>query len=253
MSKQTGMGAALWVGGVDLSGDTGGLSRINNARGVLPSTGIDKSAMERLHGLRDGGLEWQSWFNPAASQAHATLKAVPSTDRNIAYCHRTTLGAVAAATLAKQISYDPSRGEDGSFTIGVVAESTGYGVEWGQLLTAGKRIDTGATNGTGVDLGTGSTAFGLQAYLHVFAFTGTDITIRLQESSDNAVGDAYANITGGAFTAVTSGTAPQAQRIETSRTQTVERWLRVVTTTSAGFTSCTFGVIVKRNLVSTVF
>lgn len=251
MSKQTGLGAAFWVDGRDLSGDVGSLNRINNSRAVLPLTGIDKLAMERTHGLRDGGMEWSCWFNPAAAQQHATLKAVTQSDRSVAYCHRSTLGAVAAAMLAKQVSYDPSRADDGALTIAIAAESNGYGLEWGQLLTAGKRTDTGSTTGTGVDFGGGSTAFGLQAYLQVFSFTGTDVTIIIQESSNNGAGDAFANVTGGVFASVTSG--PQTQRLETSRTQTVERWLRVNTSTSAGFTNLVFGVIVKRNTVSTVF
>jgi hypothetical protein len=53
-------------------------------------------------------------------------------------------------------------------------------------LTAAPRTDTTATNGTSYDFGTGSTAFGLQAYLQVLSFTGTSCTIKLQESSDNA-------------------------------------------------------------------
>lgn len=251
MSKASGLGAAFWVGGVDLSGDIVSLGRINNSRGVLPSTGIDKSAMERTQARRDGGMELSSWFNPAAGQQHATLKSVPSTDRNAAYCHRTTLGASAAACIAKQINYDGNRGDDGSYTLDITLESNAYGLEWGQLLTAGKRTDTGTTAGTGVDYGVGSTNFGLQAYLHVFSFTGTDATIMIQESSNNGAGDAFANVTGGTFASVT--TAPQAQRIETTRALTVERYLRVNTSSSGGFSSLVFGVIVKRNTVSTVF
>lgn len=93
--------------------------------------------------------------------------------------------------------------------------------------------------------------YGLQAYLQVTAFTGTDVTIKLQESKDNGSTDAWADVTGGGFTQVTSG--PTTQRIATSATLQVERYLRAVTTTSGGFTSLTFSVVVCRNLVSTVF
>jgi hypothetical protein len=95
-----------------------------------------------------------------------------------------------------------------------------------------------------VDFGTGSTLFGLQAYVQVFSFTGTSCTITIQESSDNGA-DTYANVTGGAFTAATGRTT---QRIQTSRTQTIERYLKV--TTSGTFSECTFVVLVNRNPVA---
>lgn len=247
MTKQTGMGAAVWVDGVDLSGDVASLSRINSGRAVTPLTGVDKSAIERGHTLRDGGFEAMCWFNDAAGAAHLNLRAVTNADRLATYAHRTTLGAPAASMICKQLDYAGSRPDDASLSLSVTAESNGYGVDWTQLLTAGKRTDAGATNGTGVDFGA-ATAFGLQAYLHVFAFTGTSVTIKLQESSDNGA-DVYADVTGGGFTVVSA--APTFQRIETSRTLAVERYLRVVTTGT--FSNCIFAVGVKKNAVSTVF
>lgn len=101
----------------------------------------------------------------------------------------------------------------------------------------------------GLDLGTGSTAFGLQAYLHVTAFTGTDATVTLQGSSDDAA-DAYANITGGAFTSVS---AIGSQRIQTARDLTVERYIRPVVTTTGGFSALSYVVSVVRNDVAVVF
>ena len=113
------------------------------------------------------------------------------------------------------------------------------------------RTDTGAANGSSLDLGTGSTAFGLQAYLQVLSFTGTDATITIQESSDNGAGDAWAAVTGGAFTQVTAG--PVVERIQTARDQTVERYLRVATTTTGGFSDLQFVVAVHRPNVEVLF
>lgn len=247
MAKQTGLGDNLYVDGYDLSGDVGSVQSISNAQALVPSTGINKSAHERLGALRDGGVDFTSFFNDAANQQHAALKTLPRTDRVVSYFRGTTLGNPAASIVAKQVTYDGSRNDDGSFTLRVNAQANGYGLEWGNQLTAGKRTDGSATNGTGLDL-SASTAFGLQAYLHVFAFTGTSATVKLQESSDDAVGDPYADVTGGAFTLVTAQTA---ERIETARGLTVERWLRVVTTGT--FSNLVFAVMVAKNAVSVVF
>lgn len=459
MAKQSGLGDNFYVGGYNLSGDTNSLGEIGGGIATIDVTGIDKSAYERIGGLRDGRIEWVSHFNPSTGKAHDVLSALPTTDVSLTYCRGTTLGNPAACMVAKQLNYDMTRADDGRMTFAVRGESNGYGLEWGNQLTAGLRTDTGATNGTGVEFGysaedylrvtgasgsyastpdaasldivgdidlrvkvamddwtpaaestliakytatgnqrsyalavaasgalifrwsedgtaektetssvaTGvtdgavkwvratmdvdvggtdaevkfylsddgstwtqlgstqtngattsifaSTAvlelggqtlgtvnratakifraevlsgiggtsvaapiagtssisdatprtwtvngaaylssrslYGFQAYLQVTAFTGTDVTIKIQQSSDNGSSDAYADVTGGGFTAVTTG--PQTQRIATSSSLEIERYLRVVTTTSGGFSSLTFSVVVCTNLTSTVF
>ncbi len=250
MGKSSGLGDNFYFGGYDVSGDINSFGRIGGGPGTLPATGIDKSAVERMAAGRDGGMDWVAFFNKAAGQAHPQMSALPTTDVIATYCRGTTLANAAASVVSKQPNYDGTRGKDGSFTFNAQALANGYGLEWGKQLTAGKRTDTGAANGTGVDFGTGSTTFGLQAYLHVFSFVGTDATIKIQESSDNA-GDAYADVTGGAFTQITAG--PTSQRIATSAVLTVERYLRVVTVTTGGFSSLVFAVMVNRNDTATVF
>lgn len=250
MSKQTGLGARLYVAGSNLSGDIGSLSRIAGGNTPLEVTGIDKSAFERIGGRRDGGIDYSAWFNPATGAAHPVLSALPTTDQVVTYCHRATIGSPAACCTAKQIGYDPTRGADGALTIAVQAQANAYGLEWGVLATAAARTDTGATNGASIDLGAAG-SYGLQAYLHVTAFTGTDVTIKLQQSSDDGAGDAFADVTGGAFTQVTS--APLAERIQTARDQAVEQYLRVVTTTTGGFTSLEFLVVVVVNTTEVLF
>jgi hypothetical protein len=247
MAKQSGLGDQLYVGGYDLSGDISSLSSIQGGNSPLEVTGIDKSGYERIGGKRDGGVEFASFFNPATNRAHPRLKLLPTTDQIVNYFRGTLLGNQAASLVGKQINYDGTRGEDGSLIFKVNAQANGYGLEWGTQLTAGKRTDSTATNGTGVDFAT-SSAFGLQAYLQVFAFTGTSVTIKLQESSDNGGTDPYADVTGGAFTSVTGITS---ERIETARGLTVERYLRVVTTGT--FSNVVFAVAVSKNDVSTVF
>jgi len=244
------MGDNLFVGGYDVSGDINAISGARGGPAALPFTAIIAYAMERKGGIRNGGISFISYLDTGASQSHAVFKPLPRTDIIVGYWMGTALGNPAAELVGKQIGYNLQRPDDGSVKFTVDAESNNYGLEWCEQLTAGKRTDTAATNGTGVDLAA-ATTFGLQAYLHVFSFAGTDVTIKLQESSDNAVGDPYANVTGGAFTAVT--VAPTHERIQTARGLSVERYLRVVTTTVSGFTSCVFAVAVAKNPTSVVF
>jgi hypothetical protein len=249
VAKTSGLGDNFYVDGYDLSGDTNSLSSVSGGNSPIVVTGINKSAMERIGGRRDGAMSWTSYFNPTLlTGAHARYSTLPTTDIVASYFRGTSLGDPSASIVAKQIGYDGNRADDGAFTLAVEAQANGYGLEWGKSLTAGQRTDTTATNGTSVDFGTGSTAFGLQAYLHVFAFTGTSVTVKLQESSDNGAGDAFADVTGGAFTAATGITS---QRIATASGQTVERYLRIVTTGT--FSNATFAVSVARNDTAVTF
>jgi hypothetical protein len=90
-----------------------------------------------------------------------------------------------------------------------------------------------------------ATLYGGQAYLQCTAFTGTDVTVKLQHSADNGVNDAWADITGGGFTQITAG--PTFERIALASTTIVERYVRAVTTTSGGVTSVSFAVAFVRN------
>jgi hypothetical protein len=242
MSKQSGLGDNLYVDGVDISGDIGSIGSISGPLGVLPFTNITQSAHERKAGLGDGAMSFSSYFNPDTGMTHDKLSVLPTANVVASYFRGQTLGAPAASLVAKQIGYDPNRGADGSLVLAsALTASAGYSLEWGRQGTAGKRTDTGATSGSSVD-GVAASSFGLIAYLHVFAFTGTSVTVKLQQSSDNGVGDAWADVTGGAFVAAT---AAGVQRVATSAVQAVERYLRVVTTGT--FTSAVFAVNIVRN------
>lgn len=310
-TKQSGLAQALYVDGYDLSGDVGAITGLGSPLSNLDVTGIDKSAFERIAGIKDGSVEFSAFFDPATNRAHPVLSVLPTTDGLVMACTGTAIGAAAACMIAKQTSYDPSRGTDGSMTFKVANTANGFGLEWGQILTAGVRTDTVATTGVSLDCGGGFTtpavpastvaatnssalpatvvitggtmtnvsingttagtgagtytvpaggtitmtytvaptwtwtlvtAFGLQAYLSVFAMTGTDATVKLQDSAD---GTTFTDIAGAAFTAVTSGR--QGQRLPISNTATVRRYVRATTTTSGGFSSFAFAVAFVRN------
>lgn len=245
MAKQSGLGDNFYVGGYDLSGDTASLDNISGGPAVIDVTGINKSAYERIGGLRDGHVEWTSHWNPdtvgVTFTEHTALAGLPTTDVGVMYFRGTTLGDPAAALVGKQINYDPTRADDGKMTFKVQVEANAYGLEWGRNLTAGIRTDTAATLGTGIDT-TASLSFGGQAYLQVFAFTGTDVTVKIQDSADDVT---YADVASFAFTQVTSGR--QTQRIALTNTATIRRYVRATTVTTGGFTSCAFAVVVVKN------
>jgi hypothetical protein len=245
MSKTSGIGMFCWVDGNDLSGDIGSIGRISGGPKALELTDITQGGYERVGGDRDGGFTFSSWFNPL--RAHLVWSTLPTADRVAATGLGATIGSPAACCVGKQIGYDGKRGQDGSLAFDVDVQSNGFGLEWGQLLTAGKRVDVAATNGASLDTAA-AVSFGAQLYLQVFAFVGTDCTIKLQDSADNVT---FADVAGGAFTAVTA--APGSQRLQLGAAATVRRYLRIATTTAGGFTSVTFAVVVNKNLTATSF
>lgn len=248
MAKQSGLGDALLLDGYNISGDINALGEIGGGPNPLDMQGIDTSGNERRGGLLSGRMEMTALFNDGVGAAHVAFSTLPTTDRCLTYLRGQGLGSPAACLVGKQLGYDPNRGPDGMLTETVRGESNGYGLEWGVQATPGVRSDTGATNGSSIDFGTGSTLFGLQAYLQLTAFTGTSVTVKLQGSSDNGAGDAWADITDGGFAAAT---AIGWQRIQTGRTQTIERYLRVVTTGT--FSAASFVVVVVRNDTAVTF
>lgn len=244
MTKTSGLGQAFYVGGSDLSTDT---QSGTHGGGPAPGdfTDVTQSARARQGLLRNGVIAMTMYYDPAL--AHPVLSALPTTDVVMTYCTGISVGAPAYCVNAKQVNYDGTRAADGMYLFKVDGTSNAFGAEWGNLLTAGMRTDTGAANGTGFDT-LGSLSFGGQAYLHASAFSGTDVTVTIQDSADNS---SFSNVAGLSFAQITGGT-PSAQRIATGNTSTIRRYVRAITSTSGGFSSFTFAVILNKNGVSGV-
>ncbi|HEY5396214.1 MAG TPA: hypothetical protein VIL16_12535 [Trebonia sp.] len=310
MAKSTGLGSRFLVGGYDISGDVNALDAITGAQALLDSTDITQSAHSRIAGLRDGSMGFTVFMDTA--NAHPVLSALPTADTLMsAMPPPQAIGTPAAALVAKQVNYDPTRGSDGSLLMKVEGQGNAFGLEWGVQLTPGVRTDTTATNGASLDQGAGfstpsvpasttpvtntsplpatvvisggtvsnvsvngvtagagdgtytvpagqtiaitysaaptwtwtlQTANGAQCYLQVTGFTGTSVTVTVQQAPDNATWTTLA-----AFTAATA--APAWQRVAAAGT--VARYLRVI---SAGtFTSAKFAVAANVNLSATGF
>lgn len=131
MAKSTGL--AWTTLSVD---DSGGTARdirnditnfeFSTPRAVQETTGIDKSAFERLLLLADFSITLNGVFNPTATtSSHAVFKTVGSTSVT-----RTVAITVAAQTLSNECiftDYALTRGDDGALTWqapGVLADGT---------------------------------------------------------------------------------------------------------------------------------
>ena len=243
-TKVTGLGAQFYIAGFDLSGDVSSLDSLDGSNSPLDVTAINKSAHERLGGKRDGTIEFTTFMDVGAGQEHAALSTLPTADVvATAIPVLAALGAPACSVMAKQVNYDGTRGNDGSLTYKVQCQANGFGLEWGEALTAGLRTDSGATVGAFWDDGA-SSAFGGQAYFQLIAFSGTSVTIDIQHATTS--GGTYSS------TGLTSAalTTPGAQRVAVSNVTTINEFLKVVTTGT--FTNAVFAVQFTRNPVAGV-
>jgi hypothetical protein len=147
VTKQSGLGMAGLVGGYDLSGDIMSFSKISGSKAVLDVTAINKSAHERITGLRDGAVDFTSAFDPSPGQSHPVLAALPRTDVHVMGCINLTVGGEAACLVAKQLDYNPNRQNTGMLDAAVSSQANGFGLEWAKLLTPGVYTATNALTG----------------------------------------------------------------------------------------------------------
>lgn len=242
MSKKSGLGAYLYVDGVDLSGDIASFS-LGAPSSLLTVPGINKSAQERIYSMFDGTIDYTGYFNDAAGAEFPTMKTKPATDRIACFLLGQTAGNVAAGLVAKQTTYDHTRGNDGSFTHTVKLEGNGYGLDYCQQLTAGAITHASATSSAGVSSDEGAaTAFGLSGYCQVISLGSGSPTVKIQSSSDDGGTDPYSDVSGATFGVVAAGAGYHF--VTSSLTASIERYLRV--TTTGTFTNLVFLVIVCR-------
>lgn len=157
MGKTSGLGSSFFVGGYDLSGDTSALDMIKGGPALIDVTSIKVFAHERIPGLRDGDMQFTSFFNNGPAAEHVALSPLPRADVIGTFILTSTIGNPAASINAKQVGYDPTRTTAGDLTEKVQLQANGFGLEWGVALTAGPRTDTTATTGSSVDGGSGFT------------------------------------------------------------------------------------------------
>lgn len=121
----------------------------------------------------------------------------------------------------------------------------------GFVLTSGEQAITATGNTTGVQVGAATSTQTMVITVRVLAVSGTgSISLKPQGSSDDAVGDAYANITGWTLSEVDPGTNVNIGTADTAtftgvgvarftRTGATEAWLRINVSAYSTFTSVT--------------
>lgn len=211
--------------------------------GYDPNRGADGSLILKTEGQGTGfGLEWGVQLTAGLrTDTTATNGTAIDGGNGFATPAVPASGTPAANTSPLPAQVTVSGGTVSNVAVNGVSVGTGdgtYTVPAGQSIT----LTYSAAPAWAWAL---QTSFGAQAYLHVTGFTGTSVTVAVQDSADNST---FAAVAGLAFTAVTA--APNAQRIAIANTSTVRRYVRAVTTGT--FTSATFAVAFMRNPVAGV-
>jgi len=216
MAKSAGLNSSFFLGGFDISGDVSAIDRIAGPRTTYDVTAINVSATERIYGRGDAEIDFTTFFNDASGQEHLALRGLPRTDVIALACLQSTAGDVCAFTEGKQIDYNWSRPDDGSLTGKVSVRGDGAALEWGTLVIAKSTVE-GTGNSASQDNGASSAA-GAAAVVMCTAFSGSNYTATLQDSTDDS---SFATLI--AFTQITA--VNKAERKTVSGT--INRYTRV--------------------------
>ena len=227
MAKQSGIGSSLIVGAFDISGQIGALTSVEATRATADVTSIQSTGPELIPTIKDGSLAFTSyWTGATAGEAHLVLSVLPRTDVQVSALIGATVGSAAACMVAKEVGYAPTRGADGSLVATTTAKGSGYGLEWGEMLTTGKQtFASGSTNSAELpDYGATSSLFGSAAYLHVISLGSGTPTLTIADATTS--GGSFTGITGMVFTPTVAGVT----RVQGAVNATVRRWVRMQVT-----------------------
>ena len=221
--KLTALGSNCYIGSNDVSGDIGAVTGLESLLGTFNVTALNASAMERIAGRTDGVMNFAAFFNDDAGQSHAAFSALPTTDIQASVVIGTpALGSPMASMTAKQIKYGLNVDNAGTLGAAIDMQANGHGLEWGEMLTAGKQsFATGTVNGSSINLGAVSTLFGAAAYLHVFSVASGTAVFKVQDSANDTDFTDVASLT---FTGATGATV---ERLQTGLADTIRQYVRI--------------------------
>ena len=220
MAKTNGLGVRIYANGHDLNTDVNALSGIGQTQTLLECTGLAKSAIQRLVGLRDAIISVNGYFDNATGMSHDAFESI-SADSEVIVTMGTSRGDDAGGMVADQGSYNIGRAEGTAITTTVeFSTSNGKGLNWGVALTDGpEQTDSAAANSAAVD-NTSSTSDGAIGIVTVESVASGTADIKVQHSADDIT---YADLL--TFTGATGRTSESI-----SATGTVNRYVRVAST-----------------------
>ncbi len=158
MAKRSGLGERFYVCQVgsgpayDLSGDIGAIDSASSTFGVLDTTGINETAMDRLPGLGDGACQFTSFHNVVAGGAHKVLSLTNGLQVRAMWLGSATEGdGLAYVINGIQDTYPGTRAANGSLTYKpAIKNSNGNFPDWARNVARGTDA-SGANNHTAVD------------------------------------------------------------------------------------------------------
>lgn len=217
MGKGVGFPQNFYIEGYDLSGDANSLGRVACPKEPLPSTGINKSSVERLPGRGSGEISFATFFNDASLQEHDALKGLPTADIVAYYATGLAIGDPMASLVAKQVNYDWERFQSGMLLGNIQCLGQGRVLEWGVMLTAGKVVVATDTSYASNDFGSQTTS-GAAGFFNVFSNNADGTIVIIQDSPDDST-----------FTTLMAITYADGARISERKTVagTVDRYVRV--------------------------
>ena len=231
MAKLSNVATRIFYDQYDLSGYLNASDQNVEQEGLVTTTFADVGP-RRIPGNYDVKHSDMGLFDPVAGAIDDTLFAA------LAATGDHYLTKLFGANAEGSVAYDSVvrlEGQPRSAQIGGVQllkfDSAGSnGVARGLVL--GNKTSTGAEDLTGRNMGVTTSGQIFAVVFRLITFSGTNIVLKIQGSSDDAAGDPYGDISG-----LTSGTLTAAGVVRATTTSATEAWKRLNISTPGGFTS----------------
>lgn len=185
MAVTHGKAAKIYADGFDVSSFLSSVS-LNGTADIAETSVFGSTSKQYVLGLQDNTLSVEGFYTSPDGEAVALLNAAlgSATKSNwLVFPQGDTLGLDGWGFLASQTSINVNTNMGGAAMISGDAQSS-VGAE---LLISHHALgaETTAGNSASVDGVAVSTATGGVGYIHATAFTGTSITVAIQDSADN--------------------------------------------------------------------
>ena len=221
MSKLANIATRVYMDEFDISGDMNAFTlNINQVTPVV--TAFSDTGPRRVVGDYDYDASYTGFLEPTTVLSDEQIFALlgSATDHFIASCP----GANAEGSIVYEGTYrltgEPRSADVGNVVMVSFDVAGSGGLVRGVIL--GNSTETGSGQSTGRNQGATVSPEEYQVVFRLLAFTGTDITMKVQESSNDGGGDPYADISG-----LTSGALTGIGVVRVSVTASTEAWKRL--------------------------